>query len=215
MKRARDPEEKAKRRAAILAAAWTLYADQDLTAISVAQIARHAGVAKGTVYLYFQTREEIFAELLDDHYARWLASIVARIPTSPTADQVAAAILGYLEDNNRFLSLACTGNAILEQNMSEDAAIRFKRNLDAGFRETALALSHQAGLEVELTGELLLQSYAVITGLWQIAEPPSHIRAILEREGIRSFTIDFTTVTHRALVRLWSEPVHASRGGTP
>lgn len=51
------------KRAAILAAGMTLFSRYGYRRTSIEEVAREAGIAKGTVYLYFQTKEEIFRAL--------------------------------------------------------------------------------------------------------------------------------------------------------
>ena len=73
--RAVQAEDKAARRAAILEAAGRLLARDPENFASVAQVAEEAGLAKGTVYLYFKTKEEMLmsihaeqaAHLFDDN----------------------------------------------------------------------------------------------------------------------------------------------------
>lgn len=50
-----DPQKKQR----IIDTALTLFAKQGIAASSVAQITGHAGIAKGTFYLYFSSREEL------------------------------------------------------------------------------------------------------------------------------------------------------------
>ncbi|MFT9055602.1 MAG: TetR/AcrR family transcriptional regulator [Ethanoligenens sp.] len=56
--------EKQQKREQIAAAARALFADFGYHAVSVAQIATKADVAKGTVYLYFKDKEELFLYLV-------------------------------------------------------------------------------------------------------------------------------------------------------
>ena len=58
--RARQPEQKAVRRKAILDAARSLFTDSGYDEISLNGIARSAGINKANVYRYFSSREEIF-----------------------------------------------------------------------------------------------------------------------------------------------------------
>lgn len=60
--RKRDTAEN--RRAAILRAARTVFARRGFTNTMMDDIAEAAGVAKGTVYLYFTSKEQIFMEAL-------------------------------------------------------------------------------------------------------------------------------------------------------
>lgn len=54
------------RRAQILAAAEDIFSEIGFTAASIADITRRAGTAQGTLYLYFNSKEEIFREVMLD-----------------------------------------------------------------------------------------------------------------------------------------------------
>ena len=59
-KRARTEAEKADKRKRILDSAWHLFTQSKGHLPRAVNIAQAAGVAKGTVYVYFRTKEEIF-----------------------------------------------------------------------------------------------------------------------------------------------------------
>ena len=63
-KRAYGSQDKLARRHDILEAARRLFHRGGGELPSVARIAEAAGLAKGTIYLYFETREAIYADLL-------------------------------------------------------------------------------------------------------------------------------------------------------
>jgi len=69
--RARTEEQKALRRQAVLEAAEAYFHEVGYEAFSMAQLARRAGVVKGTLYLYFKTREELFLTLYEQSLVRW------------------------------------------------------------------------------------------------------------------------------------------------
>lgn len=52
------------RHAEVLDAAGRIFAALGYSATNVEEIAKEAGMAKGTIYLYFKSKEEIFAEVL-------------------------------------------------------------------------------------------------------------------------------------------------------
>lgn len=59
-RRRRDPQE---RRADILAAALSLFAERGFAATRIEDVAARAGIAKGTVYLHFPDKEALFTSL--------------------------------------------------------------------------------------------------------------------------------------------------------
>src|SRR4030095_1382707 len=54
------------RRSQVLDAARTCFSRNGLTGTTMDGIARSAGVAKGTVYLYYKSKEDILRQVLDD-----------------------------------------------------------------------------------------------------------------------------------------------------
>lgn len=68
----------------ILKAALTAFAEHGLAGTRVEDIARRAGVSKGTVYLYFSGKEEIFKEAVLDKVARTVEGLsAAAAPGTP------------------------------------------------------------------------------------------------------------------------------------
>src|SRR5215470_6022053 len=57
----RLPEERPKQ---ILDAALAVFAERGLSAARLEDIAKRAGVSKGTIYLYFANKEELFREVV-------------------------------------------------------------------------------------------------------------------------------------------------------
>lgn len=62
-KRARTQQKKNLRRETILEEAKELFSTQDFRHIRMEELAKKCQIAKGTLYLYFSTKEEVFAEL--------------------------------------------------------------------------------------------------------------------------------------------------------
>jgi AcrR family transcriptional regulator len=82
--RAVASEDKQIRRNAILEAARNLFTSGDGTLPTASEIASVTGLAKGTVYLYFETKEEIFATLLVEGWRPFMQTI----PTIFTGSKV-------------------------------------------------------------------------------------------------------------------------------
>ena len=72
------------RRAAVLNVARRIFADKGYHATSIDDIIEAAGIARGTFYLYFESKRAIFDELLDELFTT-LQAQVRRIEVGPNA----------------------------------------------------------------------------------------------------------------------------------
>ncbi|MCX5197967.1 TetR/AcrR family transcriptional regulator [Streptomyces sp. NBC_00249] len=83
------------RKAELIAIGRKLFADTSYDALSVDDIAQHAGVAKGLIYYYFKSKRGYYLAIVEDS----VAELVARAggePDLPNAERVRRTIDGYL-----------------------------------------------------------------------------------------------------------------------
>jgi AcrR family transcriptional regulator len=97
------------RRGQILDAARQSFARHGLNGTTVDHIARAAKVAKGTVYRYFRSKDEILRGALDDGLAALLQSTVPTITAPGTIDnklrQFLRGTLAYFDHHREFIEL--------------------------------------------------------------------------------------------------------------
>lgn len=79
--RAITDEKKSERWGKILDTAFQLFSKSAYPQVSMDQVARKAGLAKGTVYLYFKSKEQLFFALKSREYDRWFEEIEAELET--------------------------------------------------------------------------------------------------------------------------------------
>lgn len=199
--RARSAREKADRSAGMVAAARELLASDVWSDVSVESIARRAGVAKGTVFLYYSTKEALGLAVLGDLLGEWWADLDARIsalerPASPST--VAAAARRSLEERLQLMRMLELLSGVLEANADEEAVREFRGLLlDGATRiggrlEGALSfLRPGEGLEAALT------LHALIIGIHQMA--PSRTDAVLEDRALAPFRVDVAGAVGRTL----------------
>ncbi|MBO9540770.1 TetR family transcriptional regulator [bacterium] len=209
MRRARHSEQKLERRSCILEAALALFVETSFQAITMAQVAERAGVAKGTLYLYFTSKEAVFLAILQEQLLPAYFDGVERAlgalspPTGPHS--LARLICEPFRERPEIARLLGILPGILEQNLSLEAAISFKRFL--------LARTAQAGATLERTlpvlapGDglrLILRSHALIIGLQQLADPSPLVRTAYEAPGLDVFKLDFTQELEATLGMLFA-----------
>jgi len=78
----READPRAARREAILDAALDEFAASGFAAARMEDVARRAGVAKGTLYLYFRDKETLFQELIRSI----MGPLIGKIESAPFAD---------------------------------------------------------------------------------------------------------------------------------
>lgn len=84
------------KREAIITAARQVFAAQGLEGATIRAIAEAAGIAPGTVYLQFDSKEAIYAEMLTASLADLLKSLrEAAAPVLPPAERLLAGALGF------------------------------------------------------------------------------------------------------------------------
>jgi AcrR family transcriptional regulator len=131
-KRARSAEAKAGRRLHILDCAAALCAGSGYDELAVADVAERAGLAKGTVFRYFPTKEDLGRALADAHLGRWsddLGRRLARLPGPPAPDAAARVLVESLAGRRELLGLAARGLARAEAVDDAPAAIALERAL--------------------------------------------------------------------------------------
>src|SRR5215831_17174463 len=90
--RARKPEEKEVRRAAILGAARALAREVGPIALSLNELGRRSGVSKPNIYRYFESREEILLGLLIAELEEAASDIEGALDRRADIARVAAAV---------------------------------------------------------------------------------------------------------------------------
>ncbi|MBT2447380.1 TetR/AcrR family transcriptional regulator [Streptomyces sp. ISL-43] len=83
------------RRAELIAIGRKLFADTSYDALSMDDIAKHAGVAKGLIYYYFKSKRGYYLAIVEDSVAE-LVTRAAADAEMPAAERVRTTIDGYL-----------------------------------------------------------------------------------------------------------------------
>lgn len=195
--RARKIEDKQERRELLLSTALDLFARSQYAEIAMADIARAAGLAKGTVYLYFKTKEELFLAMLDRELDGWFADMSAALSSHAakwSARSLAETAARSLTDRQPLRRLVAMVGVILEHNVDYAAAMAFKERLAARARAAGALLEHVLPFVRPGEGtQAILRLYALVIGVQQIAEPAPVMKAVLARPELAEFRVDFRT----------------------
>jgi TetR/AcrR family transcriptional regulator, fatty acid metabolism regulator protein len=84
------------KRERILAAAERIFARHGFFAARVSEVAKEAGVADGTIYLYFKSKDDLLISLFENRMASVNEQLRAAIADLPPGEQLRAFIRAYL-----------------------------------------------------------------------------------------------------------------------
>ena len=203
--RATDDTEKAARRSAILEAARTLYLEDSRQLPSAARIAQQVGLAKGTLYLYFRTKEEIFLALLAEEFSALLQLVheVFNTAQAPDPEQFLSRFVAHLDQHPELLRLDAMAYSVLEQNMGEAQLRAFKLALTHDLVSAGALLDQVMQLPTGRGATLLMRTYALTRGLWQSLDYPPALRAVLADPVFAPIRPDFRSELTQALAEYW------------
>jgi AcrR family transcriptional regulator len=87
MQRARTDQDKDQRRTTLLHAALNEFFNKGFTAARMEDIAKHAGLSKGTLYLYFSNKEALFKALIEEVAIPTIGNTSQRVLASKNGNQ--------------------------------------------------------------------------------------------------------------------------------
>ncbi|MHA6757509.1 TetR/AcrR family transcriptional regulator [Streptacidiphilus sp. PAMC 29251] len=179
--RARSPEAKRLREAAILDAARALGAEHGIRQVTLTDIAARAGMHKSALLRYFETREEIFLRLTAAGWQEWSPALAARLRaiTEPGPETVAQAFAVTLAQRGMFCDLLAQAPLNLERNVSVEAVRDFKLATLAARQDIFAALDERLpALDRDDSLDLIATAVALAGAFWQIATPGPKIAAL-------------------------------------
>src|SRR3954470_4807143 len=108
--RARSDEQREVRRRAILDTTAAMLHEMPVTEVSLNELSRRVGLAKSNVLRYFESREAVLLELLDDFLEQWLTDLAGELAAGIDAHRPAA---DRAEQLAEVLSRSLAGRVVL------------------------------------------------------------------------------------------------------
>jgi AcrR family transcriptional regulator len=146
----------------VLQVAETYLLEVGYEAFSMSKLAKKIGLAKGTLYLYFQTREELFLTLYDQSLIRWSQTFIDELSDSMTSKAYSQKLFSTASADGTFLPLLIRLEHMIEHNVAIPRLISSKQmfinQVKTLARVTAISLrlSESQAIEVVKTMGVLL-----------------------------------------------------------
>ena len=150
----RRERERLNRRNEILQAAWQVFSSKDYDSATVDDVAATAELSKGTVYLYFQNKADLFHSTIEMGMEK-LNTIVQEIISSiddPVAciREIIKTLLIYAEENMDFFKILASERAHFEVHaeMMSNSYLRERMRRTGRYGVTILAKLIQRGIDM-------------------------------------------------------------------
>ena len=195
--RAYSNEQKNQRREGIMSAAATLFKNRRYEEVTMLEIAKQAGVAKGTLYVYFHTKEELFLAYAQQEIDLFFNRLHQNLMTfrEPIGVKGFVAALGNaFAERKEMVRLLALLHVVLESNTRFESALEFRRLLIPLLEQTGTEVErHLWFVEAGMGKRLLLTIHGMSLGFQQLSDPSLVIRQVEKEPGMEIYKFDFGT----------------------
>lgn len=193
--RARRDEDKEARRRHLLDEALALYEGTSYAEVKMADVAERARLAKGTVFLYFPTKEALFLSLLEERLFAWFEKLDALLEHGEgrwTGPRMARTVAESLEGEETLTRLLALLQTVLEQNVSVEQVRGFKERLLAAMGRSAARVEKRLAFLQPGDGlRFFIHLHALVSGLRQMADVAPVTREVLAAEHMAPLRVNF------------------------
>ena len=202
-KRATNDLDKLEKKTAIQKAALEFIEEHRYEDITMNALANKLNIAKGTLYLYFSTKESLFIDIYVQQVKNWCRYFKEGLELHKheiTKEKLTQIIVDAIRSQQNFPKLLSILHSTLEHNISLDQAISYKTEIKNEVQACAMMLKEYCPFfSEEEAFAYLFQLNAVIIGLWQMGHPPAVIRQAYEREELKALNINFYVELERVI----------------
>jgi len=186
-RRARSLEDKDRRRQDILLAGHAYLIEVGLEAFTMQQLADRAGLAKGTVYLYFETREAVLLALIEAKLDRWADEMQNAVGKGSLTDTVWLTLLFQtVQLDPLLLPLLTRLDLLIEHNISTAALIAHKKRWHHVMVAHAETAENCLGLSEDEAMEAVVSVGTFLLGVAQVDQGPKIDPGLLPQDVVES-----------------------------
>jgi len=214
-KRAAGELEKGARRTEILVRADALFREKDYDEIRMSDLSAGLGLAKGTLYLYFPSKEALFFALLDERLGALIAKLdgwLTEGTVAVTVESLAEGIASAVAADPVLPRLLAAMHPVLERKLPFAEALAFKKRLAATLAASGESLARALPpLESADGRAFLLYIYAQMVGLVSLTDLSPFVRRIAAEPGLEVFKLDFKIALRESARALLAGLVESAR----
>ena len=175
------------RKEEIIAACAALYEEKGFKDTTIKDIGEAITLTRTGIYIYFETKEEIFLALLGREYDAWVSEmreIMAR-KTAMTRNDVAEVLAGTLTNHPRLLRLLSMNLYEMEANSRAERLVEFKKSFGASL-ETVDQLLQQyvSDMNEDQRRKFIYAFFPFIYGIYPYTSVTEKQMAAMREAGI-------------------------------
>ncbi len=162
---------------------------------TVTRVARRVGLSKGTLYLYFSSKEELFFSVFESRVEEWVRSIET-VLGERMADigiiDLSRALTGYAAENPLVIKLGTITKSFIQNNIDANIIYDCDKRIVTLVDMAAGVISERFSfITRKQASQMLARGYALTLGLWQVLDRPPAVSSRLLDEGIDMFMPEF------------------------
>ncbi|XDD46032.1 TetR family transcriptional regulator [Leptospira sp. WS39.C2] len=204
-KRAVLEKDKLSKRASIIQAAASLLQKKDWSELSMDEVAKRAKIAKGTLYLYFPTKEDLCLRIHSADYESWFMDLNDFLSNAQKIDAEIFSnwFVNSMDRHLRFLKLLPIVPTILEKNASVQTIKEFKTNLKSQISSVLPLIIRYFPFFNEQSGFLfLMQCHALAVGSWSHGFPSNQVKEAVKDTELEIFMLDYKKFLEISILNL-------------
>ncbi|MCX6116243.1 MAG: TetR family transcriptional regulator [Proteobacteria bacterium] len=188
-------DEKLARENDFIEGALTLFLKEEYSNIGVLDICKQIGLAKGSFYLYFHSKEEVFLRIVEQQIVKWgqlLDQKLSELPTQCPLHLAAKTFVSSLSEFSPMLRLFSLLHSIIEKNVRPERILPFKlKMLEVQSSQAILWKKIYPRLDDDDIQKLLIFLSSSLLGIWTLANPPESARAAIQLGGLEKILAPF------------------------
>ena len=203
-----SPQLTEARKDEILNACAALYETKGFNEITIKDIGAETTLTRTGIYLYFQTKEEIFLVLLAKEYDEWVAEMQAVMANQEqmSREELAAVLARTLTDHPRLLRLLSMNLYEMEANSRPERLTAFKVSFGASLETVEQMLrKYIPEMDEAERQQFLYAFFPFIYGIYPYTSVTEKQRIAMEQAGIPYVYQSAYDLTYHCLIKLLKE----------
>jgi AcrR family transcriptional regulator len=201
--RARSTAAKLVRKNAIIAAAETLLRQSGYDAMTMQAVAEEVGLAKGTLYLYFPSREILIFDVYGRLFDHWIDRFASHVSEVTGVQEFCQDFYRYYADDRLFLDLTGFAMGLIELPLDRETYIKGKRAMASRVKKLAGTAYQRLGMNPISAQKFIWGLLTVASGAIQLTMRSSTADKNLPKDVIAFIgSASFETVFLNAAVPL-------------